>query len=345
MPDRRPLLRDVAQRANASVSLVSHALNGSGRVSEETRARILKAAEELGYRSNRYARLLRTGRREDVGVVIRNMHNPMFLDVLTSLEEAARREDRALLVTNSRYDVAEQRKLLDHLLDLGVGRIVIAPVAGLTDLRAWQAEHPEVHVVALNATGGDGEGAAPGAPGLGSVNPDHRAAVGLALALVAERGHRAVDFVAAPAGLASDTVRERAFAEACAAHGIVGRVRRTPLDARAVSGFLADDLRARVLGAGVPEHPCYLFNSDYLAAVAYGVAADLGLRVGRDLSVVGHDDLPTSALLDPGLTTLAFDRTRVGVEALRLVVEAPGEHVVLPVELRVRGSVADLGAR
>ena len=157
MPESPPRLRDVAQRANTSVALASYALNDTGRVSAQTRERVLQAARDLGYRSNRYARMLRTGRREDIGVIIRNMRNPMFLDVLKALEEGSRARGQALLVTSSHYDVAEQRDLLDHLVDLGVGKIVIAPVGGVESLRAWHEGHRDIHMVALLADDGDSE--------------------------------------------------------------------------------------------------------------------------------------------------------------------------------------------
>ncbi|WP_166375912.1 LacI family DNA-binding transcriptional regulator [Aeromicrobium phragmitis] len=332
MADARPRLRDVAQRANTSLSLASYALNGSGRVSAETRERVLQAAHELGYRSNRYARMLRTGQREDIGVIIRNMRNPMFLDVLKALEEGSRARGQALLVTSSHYDAAEQQDLLDHLVDLGVGKIVIAPVGGLSRLRAWQERHQDIHLVALHADdGGDDP-----VPSVATVNPDHHAAVRLCVEYAAERGHRTIDFVAAPAEQAADTARETAFEHVCAEHGIEGVVRHTRLNAGVVADFLAEDLRSR------HDHPCYLFNSDYLAAVAYSVATSMGRQVGRDLSVIGHDDLPTSALLAPALTTVAFDRSRVGAEALRLVIDGAKERVEVPVELRARDSVARL---
>jgi DNA-binding LacI/PurR family transcriptional regulator len=332
VPDSPPRLRDVAQRANTSVSLASYALNDSGRVSAETRERVLQAARDLGYRSNRYARMLRTGLREDIGVIIRNMRNPMFLDVLKSIEEGSRARGHALLVTSSHYDAAEQRDLLDHLASLGVGKIVIAPVGGVESVRVWHEGHRDIRMVALLADDGGHEGEA----SFAAVNPDHRMSVRLCVEHAALRGHRRIDFIAAPADQASDTVRERGFELACAEFGIQGFIRRTKLNATAVAKFLAADLGSRA------EHRCYLFNSDYLAAVAYTVAAEAGLRVGVDLSVIGHDDLPTSALLGPGLTTVAFDRARLGAEALRLVLEGVSEQVVVPVELRERDSVARL---
>lgn len=343
MPAPRPSLRDVAARAGVSVSLVSYALNGNGRVSEETRERILKAADDLGYRGNRHARMLRTGRGVDIGVIIRNLRNPFFLDGLTAMEERAREEGRAVLVTNSQYELKEQQDLLAHLVELGVGGIVIAPVGGSAPLRAWMAEHSGIGVVALNLDMGEAEASPDEATGrLSTINPDHRAAVDAAVSHFASRGHQRIDFIAAPEESVADAVREQVFVTECRAAGIQGEILRSRLRSDAVASLIEGELRRRVLDTAQPEHPCYLLNSDYLAAVVYGVAARLGLRVGEDVSVIGHDDLPTSGLLDPGLTTIAFDRARFGLEALRLLREDRVEHIVLPVTLRERGSVAQL---
>ncbi|GAA1450626.1 LacI family DNA-binding transcriptional regulator [Nesterenkonia lacusekhoensis] len=336
----RPSLRDVAAQAGVSVSLVSYALNGNGRVSEETRGRILQVADELGYRGNRHARMLRTGRGVDIGVIIRNLRNPFFLDGLAAMEEQARDEGRAVLVTNSQYDLQEQQDLLAHFAQLGVGGIVIAPIGGAEPLREWMQTHPQIGVVALNLDMGDEESAAP--EGLSTINPDHVAVVCEALAHFQERGHRRIDFIAAPAEAAADAVREKVFQQECGRRRLTGRILRSALRPEVVEELVVEELRRRVLDSSHPEHPCYLLNSDHLAVAVYGAAARLGLRVGRDVSVIGHDDLPTSALLAPALTTVAFDRARIGVEALRLLREELVERLVLPVTLRRRDSVADL---
>lgn len=374
MPKRRPTLSDVAAKAGVSVSLASYALNGTGRVSPETEVRIQQYARELGYRANRHARSLRTGEALSIGVVIRNLRNPFFLDGLVAMEEAAREQGQALLVTNSQYEQAEQRNLLDHLLELGVGHIVVAPVGGQGPLEEWMDDNPAIPVVALNLDmGTDRTGAADRADGaerggagseaaygvetdgraarrLSTVNPDHRAAVGLAVEHFALRGHREITFIAAPEHLVSDAVREHAFSKECERRGIAWRIVRSDLVAARVAARVEAELRGRGASARADRrddahHPSYLVNSDYLAAAVYDAAAAAGMRVGRDLSVIGHDDLPTSALLDPGLTTIAFNRERIGTEAIRVLRGDDVEHVVLPVALRERGSVADLHVR
>lgn len=346
-PVSRPSLRDVAAQAGVSVSLVSYALNGNGRVSEETRARILQVADALGYRGNRHARMLRTGRGVDIGVIIRNLRNPFFLDGLAALEEQARDEGRAVLVTNSQYDLQEQQDLLAHFAQLGVGGIVIAPIGGAGPLIEWKDAHPHIGVVALNLDmgerdGGERDGRSTEHGRLSTINPDHGSAVREAVAHLAERGHRAVDFIAAPAEAVADAVREKVFLRECEARGIGGKILRSALRPEDVAELVEAELRRRVLEAVQPEHPCYLLNSDHLAVAVYGAAARLGLRVGHDVSVIGHDDLPTSALLAPALTTISFDRARIGAEALRLLRGDLAERLVLPVELRRRDSVADL---
>ncbi|KAB1664212.1 LacI family DNA-binding transcriptional regulator [Pseudoclavibacter sp. CFCC 13611] len=322
-------LRDVAAAAGVSVALVSYALNGTGRVSATTEARILQIADQLGYRANRLARALRTGRYSTIGVIIRNLRNPLFADVLSAMEDEARVQGLALTIRNSRYDLEDQQRLLDSLVDDGVRAIVIAPVGTGDELTAWQRQHAHIPLVALNMS-------MPRTTSLSTINPDHQEAVRLAVEHLAARGHRTITFVAAPRHLAADLTREIAFVEQCARLGVTPRTLRTKLTVEAVQRAVAADLADR----DRREAPAFLLNSDHLAAGVYHAARGADLELGHDLSVVGHDDLPSSDLLAPGLTTIAFDRDQLGRDAVRLAL-SPGsqEHIALPVRLVVRESV------
>ena len=328
---KRVTLRDVAARAEVSVAQASFALNGRGRVAPATIERVRRAAAELDYQADSRARRLRTGERSAYGVIIRNMRNPFFLDVLRGMEVRSHRQGAFLIILSSDYDVEREGAALRRLGAEGVGGVAIAPIGRHGPLTEWLPRHPDIPVVAFNCTSDPSVGR------VSTVGPDDGVAITLALEHLRVRGHRGATLVMAPEGLAADWGREEEFHRRCAEWGLAGTVVRCPLDHAGVARMATERM-----GAGT-GHEAFVVNSDYLGAAVYDAARALDLRVGRDVSVIAHDDLPTSALLAPGLTTLRLDRESLGDHVMRLLSE-PGEPetVRLPVRLVDRGSVARL---
>ncbi|WP_422933085.1 LacI family DNA-binding transcriptional regulator [Sinomonas sp. P47F7] len=332
----RATLRDVALRAGVSAALASYALNGTGRVAAETIERVLTAARELDYQVDARARSLRTGVSSVYGVIIRNMRNPFFLNVLRGMETRADQDGASLLIVNSGYDPNREAAALRRLASEGVGGIAIAPIGRNGRLGEWAAAHESLPIVAFNRTPDPAD--LVGSARVPTAGPDDHHAVKLALGHLRERGHREVFLIAAPIDLAADWGRQEEFLRLCEEWGIRGSIVRCSLDHDSVVQETAQIIdRTRV--------PGFIVNSDYLGAAIYDAARSRGVVVGKELSVIGHDDLATSALLEPGLTTIAFDQERLGVEVMSMLLEStPGQNDRrLPVHLVTRGSVAALG--
>lgn len=318
-------ISDVAAAAGVSPALVSFALNGRPGVAAGTRARILTVAEELGYRPNTAARSLRTGRTATVALLVRNLSNPYFLDVVSGAQAAAAPLGVTVLVVDADYDPEAEREHVRRLAAQRVDALAIAPVGRGDAIALWQELRPGAPIVVVNAT-------APGLSGVARVGPDNRAAVDLAVRHIAGLGHRTLAFLIAPRSVMADHDRLQVFEELVDELDLDGRAVETPLALGAVeavtAGLLAD------------AHPptAVVTNSDHTAHAVYKAARQAGVRVGRDLAVVGHDDLPTSELLDPPLTTLSLDRRALGTAVLaRLVGTAVGDHAQ-PVTLVPRAS-------
>jgi LacI family transcriptional regulator len=326
--ERQPAgIRDVARLAGVSVASVSFALNGQPGVADDTRQRILAAAAQLGYRANTQAQALRRGRTTTYGLVIRNFSNPFFLEVLTGAERAASDAGATLLLLDSHYSADREHLLVREMAAQRLAGLAIAPVGTGESLRLWQELRPGTPVVALNA-------AVEGIPGVSRVYPDNAAAVELAMRRLAELGHSCVGFLSAPRGLVADPDRLRHFRRLARVLGVQPVVMRSPLtvtDVRKAAGTLL----AR------PDAPTAIItNSDYTALGIYQTARDLSLRIGPDVSVIGHDDLATSELLDPPLATIRLDGREMGraLMARLLGSDERGDYVA-PVELVERASL------
>ncbi len=320
-------IREVARLAGVSVASASFALNGLPGVAEHTRQRILAAAEQLGYRANPQAQALRRGRTTTYGFVVRNFANPFFLDVLSGAEEVAQAAGATVLILDSRYSLERESRHVREICAQRLAGVAIAPVGNGESIRLWQELRGDAPVVALNAT-------ADNISGVSRVGPDNTAAVSLPMHRLAELGHSSVAFVSAPRDLMADPDRLSHFRRLARALGLRPRVMYTPLT-------LADvQLAARTLLSGPAPPTAIITNSDYTAHAIYKAARELRLRVGPSVSVVGHDDLPTSELLDPPLATIRLDRREMGRAAMRRLLEqVPAGDYVAPVELVERASL------
>jgi DNA-binding LacI/PurR family transcriptional regulator len=324
-------IREVARLAGVSVASASFALNGQPGVAEGTRRRIVAAAEQLGYRANPQAQALRRGRTATYGFVVRNFANPFFLDVLSGAEQVAVDAGAMLQILDSRYSLERESMHVREMAAHRLAGLAIAPVGSGESIRLWQELRPGAPVVALNAS-------AAGIAGISRVGPDNVLAVGLPMRRLAELGHSSVAFLSAPRHLMADPDRLREFRRLSRELGLRPRVMYSPLTIADVR------LAALALLAAAGAPTAIITNSDYTAHGVYKAARELSLRVGPEVSVVGHDDLPTSELLDPPLATIRVDPSQMGAAVMmRLLGQVPAGDFIAPVELIDRASLRSRG--
>lgn len=321
----RPSIRDVAREAGVSTALASFALNDRDGVAAETKIRILEVARRLGYRADPNARALRTGTSNTYGLMVRNMQNPYFLEVLRGAQEAASEHGVTVFAVDSAYSVEREREHVEHLVAQRVDALAIAPVGSGDAVDLWQRLRPGRPTVVVNAVVDSAT--------VTRVSPDNAQAVVLAVDHLVDLGHRRLTFFSAPAGVMADHDRLDAFQQRCAERAVHPVPVETALNLDA-----AYRATTELLAAAEPPQ-AIITNSDFTAHAVYRAARDAGVRVGEGLSVIGHDDLTTSQLLDPPLTTLRLDRYALG----RAICERLhpggdlGDHLE-PVRLVVRGS-------
>jgi DNA-binding LacI/PurR family transcriptional regulator len=247
--------------------------------------------------------------------------------VLSGAEQVAMEAGATLLILDSRYSLDRETLHVRAMAAHRLAGLAIAPVGTGESIQLWQELCPGVPVVALNAS-------VEGAAGVSRVGPDNTLAVGLPMRRLAELGHCAVAFLSAPRHLMADPDRLRHFRRLSRELGMRPRVMYSLLTITDVQSA-AQALLAR---AGAPT--AIVTNSDYTAHGVYKAARELRLRVGPGVSVVGHDDLPTSELLDPPLATIRVDRREMGAAVMRrLLGQVPAGDFIAPVELIERASL------
>ena len=327
---------DVAREAGVSQSAVSRAFTPGASVSEKTRTRVLAAAEKLGYRPNPLARSLMHGRSGIVGVGVGNMENPFFVRTLELLATALDAAGLRLMLFPATRD-HDAEPSLQEVLHYRIDALVLLSV-NLSSNLADQCRKARVPVIHFNRTSADA--------GTSSIIGDNAAGARTIAAHLLAGGHRAMAYMAGTPDSSTNRQREEAFTAALLSAGlpvpIIEQGHFTPEGAMAATRRLL--LRA--------DRPDALFcANDTMALAAISVARhELGLDVGREISIVGYDDVPMAAWPGFALTTFSqpcegmVARTVEMIEALRREPESHARHVAQGA-LVVRSSTRPVVAR
>ncbi|MFE4252356.1 LacI family DNA-binding transcriptional regulator [Streptomyces sp. NPDC056910] len=324
---RRVTITDVGTAAGVSTSTVSRVLNGTARVDPDLVARVQGAVAELGYRPNAAARGLARGETDAVGVLVPDLSNPYFPDLLKAVSAVARSHGRRVMVMESDEDPASEHELAEDLMRCCDGVLLCSPRmdrAALVDLPL--RDHP---VVLVNRI----------VPGLSvpSVSVDFYGGMTLACGHLTQLGHRRVAYLSGPEASWANAERIRAF-DAAAAFGLDVTV--IPCGHTAKHGYAAAD---GVRAAGVTAVVAY---NDLVALGALTALEESGLRVPEDMSVIGCDDISLDDLPSSRrLTTASLARHELGRQATEMLeaLMADGgdsEPRYIPMELLVRGTSA-----
>ncbi len=330
-------LRDVAERAGVSASAVSYVLNEvpGKRISDSTRQRVRAAAEELSYRPNRLARGLRLQRSNTLGFISDNIATRPHAGLLISgAQDAAAEHGSLLMMMNSDRDPELADREVRALLDRQVDGIIYA--AEYHQVVTPSAALQGTSAVLLDARTETGS--------LSSVVPDEVGGALTAVRELTDHGHRRIGFINHTDDIPAVTLRLKGFQLGLKA---AGRRFHPELVASDISEAEGGKRAASVL-LDLPDRPTALFCfNDRMAMGAYQAAADRGLSVPDDLSIIGFDNQEIIARsLSPGLSTVALPHYEMGhwaVDALMNLIksdnEEPTRQVTLPCPLVRRASV------
>ncbi len=328
---RDPAMTDVARLAGVSHQTVSRVLNDHPNVRDETRLRVRAAIAELGYRPNRAARDLATGRSQVIGVVAQNttLYGPA--ELLSAFEEVA--IEAGFGVSLGRVRSLDRQSIATaverHLAQRVAGLVIIAPVASAGEA----LDHLSVSVP-LVAVDGDPNGSAP------VVTVDQVAGAREVTRHLLDAGHSTVWHVSGPADWFDSAGRIRGW-EAALREAGAEVPPFVPADWSAAAGYRAGQMLARM-----PDVTAVFTANDHLALGLLRALHERGRRVPHDVSVVGFDDVPEAAYFIPPLTTVrpAFDAVAMAVLELLLrqidTGEPARERIAVAPSLVIRDSVA-----
>ncbi|TWT13878.1 LacI family DNA-binding transcriptional regulator [Reyranella sp. CPCC 100927] len=328
----RAKIKDIARRARVSPATVSRALSDSGLVAEPTLSRIREAARTLNYRPNVSARNLRTRRSMAVLMVVRDIGNPFYLDIVKGVEAAARASGYVVLMGNTENDPEREVEYFDMLRD-GHADGMILMTGKLPGFGSDRLADRPVVVASEIIDGTD----------FPHVQIDNVAAAATAVRHLIDLGHRRIAHISGPVPEVLSVHRQQGYRKAMAAAGL-----RAPRGYIQRGDYLLASGRAccqALLDLPAPPTAIFCANDE----MAFGAIHELHQRghdVPRDFSVVGFDDLYLSEAFYPPLTTISQPRADIGRRAMTTLLDVmSGERrartpVILPTELKVRGTTS-----
>jgi DNA-binding LacI/PurR family transcriptional regulator len=328
---RRPTIADVARRAGVSKSLVSLVMRGSGSVSAPRRQDVLEAAAALGYRPNAMARGLVERRTRMLGVMLSDLHNPFFADVVAGIQDQAARAGYTVLINTGRRLAPQEADAIESFLQLRADAIILA--GPLVENGPIVVASRAVPVVLVGRTARD--------PTVDSVSNDDRAGAELVVEHCASLGHRRIAHIDGGRG-AGAASRRAGYEEAMRRHGL-GRYVSVAAGSYTEEGGHGGALSLFERSA----LPTAIFAANDLAAIgALNAIEERGLKVPDDISLVGYDNTSLAALRHISLTTVHQPRLQMGQMAVTAVLErlegrrSSPRRMLLPPSLVVRATTA-----
>ena len=322
-----PTIYDVAQAAGVATSTVSRAFSNPGRVSAGTREHVLAVAAELGYRPNPHARALLSGRHHTIAMVVSDITNPHYFELIRGAEMRARASEYTLVLVNAEESPRIEYDQIQRLVSSVDGFVLAASRLPDENLRQIAAQRP---VVLMSRE----------LSGLASVVLDHEQGCRQIVEHLASLGHRELTYLAGPANSWMANTRWSALRTAAEDLGLDAR-RIGPFTPKVSQGGAAAD---GALNAGTSA---IVAHNDLLAIGVVQRLAQRSVRVPDDVSVVGFDDIFAATLCTPTLTTLGGAHADVGRSAVDILLgvvgparaqDPPPPRVVLPTELVLRES-------
>ncbi len=302
----QPTMRQVAERAGVSVALVSLVMRRAPNVSDYRRQLVVDAAAELGYRPNVLARNLASRRTNTIGVVLNDLHNPFFAEIIDGLQDAADATGHRVLIGNGRHSKAGESEMLETFLQFRVDALaLVGSTAPLSTIEAAAGIAPVVAV-----------GRSTRSVKFDTVNTDDRLGARLAVEHLLALGHSRIAHIDGGSG-AGSRARRHGYTKAMNAAGMAEHITFARGDFSEVGGFEA----ARELLSG-NQVPTAIFVANDLSAVgALDCAEEAGFRVPADVSIVGYDNTSLAAMHHLALTTINQPREELGRLALHLLLE------------------------
>lgn len=337
---KAPTMHDVANAAQVSIATVSAFINGTSKVSPKLTRRIENAISVIGYEPNAVARSLKTGMTHTIGVVVTDICNPFFSDMVSSVQHALNRAGYAAMVCSNDENPKLQGEQVKLLIDRAVEGLIIAPAGGDGQLKdLLSTVRKPVVLIDRTCKGLDAD----------TVTLNNRQAAEEAISYLLGLGHQRVGYISGSLDTSTGRDRLDGYRQALEEAGLPYRA-----DLVREGNFNeADGYRAAMQLLARPDRPSAIFSANNLMTIGTMKAIrDLKLSCPEDVSVACLDDFPWADVFHPRLTTVAQPVQALGEHAVNLMLARlantdakVSENIVLKGNLTIRESCRPITSR
>jgi LacI family transcriptional regulator len=328
-------IKEVASHAGVSTATVSHVINNTRFVSDDVRARVLAAIEECRYYPNADARSLASGRSRMIGLVISDIANPFFPELVKAIETAAFEQGYDIVLSNTNYDAERTSHYVRRFIERKVAGVAVMTSEMDKELIEELAQR-EVPAVFLDV----------GAPGIhmNNLRVDYDEGIEQAITHLVALGHRRIAYIGGPQKMRSARRRLEAF-QRIMAQQVAGepemifqgnfKIEGGRRAANEILNVHRDDLPTAVMTA-----------NDLTAIGAISEFESAGVQIPRDISIVGFDDIAFAGITKPMLTTVHVPLNELGRRAIEVLtssledMQKQGVEIRIPTKLVIRDSTA-----
>ncbi|WP_370228278.1 LacI family DNA-binding transcriptional regulator [Cognatishimia sp.] len=300
---RKPTIIDVAKKANVSKSTVSLVLRNSSTVREETRDAVRQAMKELGYVYNRSAANMRSSNAGLIGLVINDLRNPFFAEFATSLQMALAQQNYATVMANTDEDPALQDQVVNSMIEHGVSALIICPAYGETRSTFDAVERAGLPALQLLRRVDERTDHFP------FIAPDYSSGSRLAAEHLLQQGAQRVAFVG---GLEGRSVTEERMS------GCIEVLRQAGQEPVVITGQASRQFgreTARTLMQDYPDVDAVVCFNDLVALGLLSGSNEVGRCIGKDILLVGFDNIEDAAETYPSLSSVSCDIAAIGQHA------------------------------
>jgi len=302
-------IREVAESAGVSYATVSHVINNTRVVTQETRERVLAAMSSLNYHPNALARSLRQGKTNTMGLVLPDSANPFFAEISRSIEDAAFKKGYSVFLCNTELDTQRELFYVDVLSKKQVDGIIFVAAGDQADSLDFLLRQ-NMSVVMIDRDLANVQ--------VDAVLTDHQLGGFLATQHLIKLGHERIACIAGPSSITPSAERIIGYRKALEQAGL--RCDETLIirgDYHPQSGM---DIMQSILQMSPRPTAIFALN-DLMALGALRAAAEAGCSIPNDLAIVGYDDLELARFTNPPLTTIAQPKKEIGAQAVNLLVD------------------------
>jgi len=305
-------IKDVAKEAGVSLATTSYVLNGKKSFSDETKKKVLDAVDKLDYKPSSFAKAMRSGKTKSIGLILPNLDNPFFPELIKAIEKSARNIGYTVILIDSQNDSEIEKEGAHRLIQLSVEGIIWCP---LSDVNSFEKQRRNIPIVVIDRPDSNGM--------YDCLYSDYHLAAKLISNHIKELKHPKIGIISGPKSILTARLRTETCIKEIENISTVVWCEQSPFTTK-LSGSAIEALARN-------EISLLVAGNDMIAIGAILYLREIGLRVPEDVSVIGYDGTSISKVFTPKLTTIKQSLDVIGEQSIQILTRRT-QHPSMPLQ-------------